>query len=169
MLRECLVVSSMRLGFSFIAPRQLGAVGDQLGRQFLTSVEWCTTGQPLFMSGARSPSISGASDCCFSGLVGAPDTVRCAQPTVAVGHASPAIAQPTVGRWRSWLTGQSGAPPDSPMNFSRMPLSFSREQLVHRWPAWRTGQFRCARPELMLAAHIQSFSKFVSLFFCHCF
>jgi hypothetical protein len=42
MLRECLVCSSMRLGVSFIAPRKLGAVGDQLGRQFLPSVEWCT-------------------------------------------------------------------------------------------------------------------------------
>jgi hypothetical protein len=30
MLRECLVVCSMRLGVLFIAPRQLGAVGDQL-------------------------------------------------------------------------------------------------------------------------------------------
>jgi hypothetical protein len=32
----------MRLGVSFLAPRQIGAVGDQLGRQFLPSVEWCT-------------------------------------------------------------------------------------------------------------------------------
>jgi hypothetical protein len=36
------LVSSMRLGVPFIAPRQLGAVGDNLGRQFLPSVEWCT-------------------------------------------------------------------------------------------------------------------------------
>jgi hypothetical protein len=42
MLSECLVYYSMRLGVSFIAPRQLGAVGDQLGRQILSSVEWCT-------------------------------------------------------------------------------------------------------------------------------
>jgi hypothetical protein len=42
MLRECLVSSSMRLGVSLIAQRQLGVVGDQLGRQFLPSVEWCT-------------------------------------------------------------------------------------------------------------------------------
>jgi hypothetical protein len=42
MLRECLVYCSMRLGVPFIAPRQLGAVGDQLGRQILSSVEWCT-------------------------------------------------------------------------------------------------------------------------------
>jgi hypothetical protein len=81
------------------------------------------------------------------------------------------IAWTTVGRWRSWLTGQSGAPPDSLMNFSRTPLSFSRDQPVHRRPAWRTGHcpvhprtVRCARLELMLAAHSQSFSKFVSLF-----
>jgi hypothetical protein len=26
----------------FYSPRQLGAVGDQLGRQILPSVEWCT-------------------------------------------------------------------------------------------------------------------------------
>ena len=42
MLRECLVFSSMRLGVPFIAPRQLGVVGDQFGRHFLPSVEWCT-------------------------------------------------------------------------------------------------------------------------------
>jgi hypothetical protein len=81
------------------------------------------------------------------------------------------IARTTVGRWRSWLTEQSGAPPDSPVNFSRTPLSFSREQSVHRRPAWHTEHcpvhhwtVRCAKPELMLAAHSQSFSKFVSLF-----
>jgi hypothetical protein len=42
MFLESLVFSSMRLGVPFIAPRQLGAVGDNLGRQFLPSVEWCT-------------------------------------------------------------------------------------------------------------------------------
>jgi hypothetical protein len=42
MLSECLVYCSMCLGVPFIAPRQLGAVGDQLGRQILSSVEWCT-------------------------------------------------------------------------------------------------------------------------------
>jgi hypothetical protein len=41
-LRECLVFCSMRLGVPFIAPRELGAVGHQFGRQFLPSVEWCT-------------------------------------------------------------------------------------------------------------------------------
>ena len=39
MLSECLGYSSIRLGVPFIAQRQLGAVGDNLGRQFLPSVE----------------------------------------------------------------------------------------------------------------------------------
>jgi hypothetical protein len=34
--------SSICLGVPFIAPRQLGAVGDQQGRPFLPSVGWCT-------------------------------------------------------------------------------------------------------------------------------
>jgi hypothetical protein len=42
MLKVCLGYSSMRLGVPFIAPRQLGAVGDQQGRQFLPSVGWRT-------------------------------------------------------------------------------------------------------------------------------
>jgi hypothetical protein len=32
----------MHLGVPFIAPRQLGTVGDQLRRQILPCVEWCT-------------------------------------------------------------------------------------------------------------------------------
>jgi hypothetical protein len=31
-----------------------------------------------------------------------------------------------------WLTGQSDAPPDSPVNFSRTPLNVSRERRLHR-------------------------------------
>jgi hypothetical protein len=42
MLKVCLGYSSMRLGVPFIAPRQLGAVGGILGRQFLPSVGWRT-------------------------------------------------------------------------------------------------------------------------------
>jgi hypothetical protein len=57
MIKECFFHSSMRLGVPFIAPRQLGAVGGNLGRQFLPSVGW-STGQ----SGAppdRHCSVSG--------------------------------------------------------------------------------------------------------------
>jgi hypothetical protein len=40
MIKECLGYSSMRLGVPFIAPRQLGAVGGNFGRQILPSVGW---------------------------------------------------------------------------------------------------------------------------------
>jgi hypothetical protein len=42
MIKECLVYSSMRLEVPFIAPRQLGVVRSNLGRQFLPSVGWRT-------------------------------------------------------------------------------------------------------------------------------
>jgi hypothetical protein len=42
MIKECLCISSMRLGVPFIAPRQQGAVGGNQGRQFLPSVGWRT-------------------------------------------------------------------------------------------------------------------------------
>jgi hypothetical protein len=70
LLSECLGSSSMRLGVPFIAPRQLGAVGDQQGRQFLPSVGW-RTGQ----SGAPPDS-----HCSMSGADLLPNL---AQPTVA--------------------------------------------------------------------------------------
>jgi hypothetical protein len=41
MFLESLVYSSMCLGVPFIAPRQLGVVGGQLGRPDLPSVGWC--------------------------------------------------------------------------------------------------------------------------------
>jgi hypothetical protein len=111
MLSECLVDSSMRLGVPFIAPRQLGAVEDQLGRPILPSVEWCT-GQ----SGAPPDSHC---SCLVRDLlpflahptVGprgqlAHRTVRCPLPTVGTTTCRAKIARPTVGD--RWLTGQSG-------------------------------------------------------------
>jgi hypothetical protein len=62
--------SSMRLGASFIASRQLGAVGGNLGRQFLPSVGW-RTGQ----SGTPPNR-----HCSWSGADRLP---KMAQPTVA--------------------------------------------------------------------------------------
>jgi hypothetical protein len=99
-LNECLGNSSMRRGVPFIAPRQLGAVGDQHGRLSLPSVEWRTgqSGAPpdrsCRWSSARSPSKFGISDRCSSGLTGATDTVRCTpdslvhQLTVGAVHVS---------------------------------------------------------------------------------
>jgi hypothetical protein len=42
LIKECLVCSSMRLGVPFIAPRQLGDVGSNPGRQILPSIGWHT-------------------------------------------------------------------------------------------------------------------------------
>jgi hypothetical protein len=92
-LNECLGNSSMRLGVPFIAPRQLGAVGDQYGRLSLPSIEWCTgqSGAPsdrsCRWSGVRSPSKFGISDRCSSGLTGAPDSPM-HQLTVGAVHVS---------------------------------------------------------------------------------
>jgi hypothetical protein len=175
--------SSMRLGVPFIAPRQLGAVGGQQGRPSLPSVEW-RTGQ----SGAPPASHcrrSGADLLSFLAqmtlgprdrlahrtLSGAHRTVQCAQPTVATGHASSADCAADRCAGNRWFTGQSGEPPNNPVNYSCTPPNFSRERPVHRKPAWRTGHgpvhhrtVRCARPSWTLAAHNQVFCN--SFFSC---
>jgi hypothetical protein len=151
----------------FIGPRGLGAVESNPGTQFLPSVGWRTRqfGAP-------------------------PDTVRCpisfqnwrSRPlqswsrwgtrhiTVDPGHSRGRIARSTVGPADRWLTGQPGAPPDSPVNYSRTSPDFSRERPVHQSSAWRTGQcpmhhrtVRCARLSWVLAVHSQAF--FISFLF----
>jgi hypothetical protein len=113
MFSECLLFCSMRLGVPFIASRQLGAVGDQLGRQILPSVEWCTgkSGAPPDMNSScpvldflpsRVQPTVGPSDPL------AHRTVWCDHPTVGSATCHPLIAQMTVGRGRLWLTRQSG-------------------------------------------------------------
>jgi hypothetical protein len=127
------VFSSMRLGVPFIAPRQLGAVECIPGRQFLPSVAWRTgqSGAPPDTVWCGSPSLSREADHRHLGAVGAPDTVRCTpdspvpSPDRWLGHVSCADRAADC-----WLTGQSGAPPDSPVNFSRTPLITSQEQQV---------------------------------------
>jgi hypothetical protein len=138
MFKVCLVYSSMRIGVPFIASRQLGAVGSNLGRQILPSVGW-RTGQ----SGAppdRHCSQSGA-DClpkiaqstvaemeplAHRTLSDAHRTVRCPLPTVGAVTRHAPIARPTVSAIDRWLTGQSGAPPNSP------PLNDFRERRLRR-------------------------------------
>jgi hypothetical protein len=124
-----LVISSMRLGVPFIAPRQLGAVGDQVGRHFLPSVEWCT-GQ----SGAPPDNHY---SCPMRELL-----PHLAQPTVAppspLAHRTLRCDQPTIGRKHRWLTRQSGAPPNSPVNFSHFTFFISQDRRVRH--GWLTGQ-----------------------------
>jgi hypothetical protein len=102
MFNECLVCCSMRLGVPFIAPRQLGVVGDQHGRSILFSVEWRTgqSGAPPDMNSRcsvldllpnRAQSTVGPRvRLALRTLSGTHQTVWCAQPTVGAGHVSPA-------------------------------------------------------------------------------
>jgi hypothetical protein len=69
MIKECLGDTSLRLRVPFIAPRQLGAVGTQQGRQFLPSVGWRT------------------------GQSGAPPDIHC---SLSSADLLPKMAQPTV-------------------------------------------------------------------------
>jgi hypothetical protein len=141
MIKECLVFSSMRLGVPFIAPRQLGAVESNPGRQFLPSVGW-HTGQ----CGAppnRHCSVSGAD--CFPKLVlptvedleplahrtlsGAHRTVRCPHQTVGSatrGLRGRPLARPTVGS------------PDSPVHHQTvwwfLAVRRRRDPRAANWP-----------------------------------
>jgi hypothetical protein len=135
MLRVCLVFSSMLLGVPFIAPRQLGAVESNPERLSLPSVGWCTgqSGAPPDTVRCWFLSYSGAADRWRFGAVGTPDSP--VPPSDRwLGHASRADCAAD-----RWLTGQSGAPPDSPVIFSRTLPTKSREQPVWPKPAWRTG------------------------------
>jgi hypothetical protein len=134
MIRECLCISSMRLGVPFLAPRQLGAVESNPGRQFLPSVGWRTgqSGVPpdmhCLVSGAdcfpklTQLTVEDLEPLAHRTLSGVHRTVRCTLDSPVppsdhwLGHASRADC--AVDRW---LTGQSSAPPDSLVNFSRTP------------------------------------------------
>jgi hypothetical protein len=94
-------------------------------------------------------------------LSGAHRTVRCDYPIIGSATCRLLIAQTTVGRGRLWLIGQSGAPPDSPVIFSRDTFSFSREQRVHRWRLghgrWRlTGQSGGPPDNLVIYCHVSA-------------
>jgi hypothetical protein len=113
----------------------------------------CITGKPLFMSGARSPSYSGANDRCRFVAVGAPDTVRCLLPTVAlavVGSPDSPVHHRTV-RWIIVIRRQT---------FLRAACS-PEFSLAHR-------TVRCARLSWTSAVHshvtCNSFLLFFSLF-----
>jgi hypothetical protein len=109
MFRVCLVYSSMRLRDPFIAPRQLGAVESNPGRQFLPYVGWCTgqSGVPpdrqCSVSGAdcfpklAQPTIEDLEPLAHRTLSGAHRTVRCPIQTVGSATCHAQIARPTVG------------------------------------------------------------------------
>jgi hypothetical protein len=159
----------MRLGVPFIAPRQRGAVEDQLGRPILPSVEWCTG-----HSGAPPDNYCSCSVLDFfpyeeQSTVGPRD--RLAHRTLSGAHRTVWCAQPIVGVGGRWLTRQSGAPPDSPVNYSRTPLSkpesgeFTADQPgAPDTVRCTTGQSGAPDQSYCLAAHSQVFSN-LFLFF----
>jgi hypothetical protein len=144
MLSECLGSSSMRLGVPFIAPIQLGAVEDQQGRLSLPSVEWRTrqSGAPpdgyCSLSGAdllpflAQTTIAAPGQLAHRTLSGAHRIVWCPLLTVKAATRRSWIARPTVGADDRWLTGQSSAPPDSPVNYSHVAFLFSQGRRVRR-------------------------------------
>jgi hypothetical protein len=96
-------------------------------------------------------------------LSGAHRTVRCPHQTVGSATCLARIARPTIGTVDRWLTGQSGAPPDSPVIYSRTPPTKSREQPFHQsqpstghCPVHRT--VWCIQTEQSLGCSSQAFS-----------
>jgi hypothetical protein len=148
----------MRLGVPFIAPRQLGAVESISRRQFLPSVVWRTgqSGAPLDTVRCGFLSFFGEADRWRFGAVGAPDSPV---PLLTVGSAKrrARITRPTVGQADCWLTGQSGAPPDSLVIYSRTPLIASREQPVDRRQPGAPDTVRCTQTVQSLSCLAKSF------------
>jgi hypothetical protein len=125
--------SSMRLGVPFIAPRQLGAVESNSGRQFLPSVASRTTRHCpvrisflIWRSRPLAPGSRWRTEHCpvHTGQSGAPSRPL-ARPRVLRKSRSRPLARPTVGS-----PDTVRCTPDSPVNYSRMLLISSREQQV---------------------------------------
>jgi hypothetical protein len=167
MLKVCLVFSFMRLGVPFIVPRQLGAVESNPGRQILPSVDWCTGHCPVHhrtLSGAdffpvlAQPTVDDLEPLAHRTLFGAHWTVRCPHQTVGPATRHARIARPTVGKADRWLTGQSGAPLDSPVIYSRTPPFNSRERPFHQSQPGAPDTVRCTQTEQSLGCSSQVFS-----------
>jgi hypothetical protein len=126
----------MSLGVPFIAPRKLGAVEDQQGRLSLPSVEWrigqsgappdshCRRSGADLLPFLAQMTVASPGQMAHRTLSGAHRTVWCTLPTIGAGHTSPADCAADHCAGDRWLTGQSGAPLDSPMNYSRTPPNF---------------------------------------------
>jgi hypothetical protein len=104
-------------------------------------------------------------------LSGAHRTVRCPLLTVGSATRRARITRPTVGWADCWFTGQSGAPPDRLVIYSRTPPSKSREQPVDRRQPGApdtvrctTGQSGAPRPSSLLVVHNQLLHNCFSCF-----
>ena len=134
----------MRLGVSFIAPRQLGAVESILGRLILPSIDW-RTGQ----SGARFLSKNGAVDRWQPESRWRTGHVWCTPDSPVppssrwLGHVS--CADRAADRWpgRPLAHRTVRCTPDSPVNYSRTPPMKSREQQVRTSQPGAPDTVRC--------------------------
>jgi hypothetical protein len=96
------------------------------------------SGADFFPSLAK-PTVGVSEPLAHRTLSGAHRTVRCPLLTVGSATRRARITRPTVGRADCWLTGQSGAPPDSPVIFSRTPpMKPESNQLTNASLAHRT-------------------------------
>jgi hypothetical protein len=137
-LKGCLVYSSMCLGVPFIAPRQLGAVESNLGRQSLPSLAWRTgtSGAHRTLSGARFLFLNGAADRWQPESRWCTGHVRCTPDSPVplssrwLGHVS--RADRATDRWpgRPLAHRTVRCTPDSPVNYSRTSPVNSREQPI---------------------------------------
>jgi hypothetical protein len=73
------------------------------------------SGADFFPSLAK-PTVGDSEPLAHRTLSGAQRTVRCSLLTVGLATRRARITRPTVGPADCWLTGQSGAPPDSPVH-----------------------------------------------------
>jgi hypothetical protein len=141
MLRVCLGDSSMRLGVPFIAPRQLGAVGGIP----VPPDSHCSCPVRDLLPFLAHPIVADLWQLAHRTLSDAHRTlsdahriVRCPLPTVGAPTRRAKIARPTVSAVDRWLTGQSGAPPDSLVNFIRTPLILFPRATTSPWTTHRT-------------------------------
>jgi hypothetical protein len=91
----------------------------------------------------RSRSLTNLEPLAHRTLSGAHRTFQCSHQTVGSATRHARIARPTVGSANRWLTGQSGAPPDSPVIFSRTPPLSSRERPVDQRQPGAVETVRC--------------------------
>jgi hypothetical protein len=99
MIKECLVYSSMRLGVPFIAPRQLGAVGEQSRKAILAFYRVAhrtLSGADCFPILAQ-PTVEDLESLAHRTLYGAHWIVRCPHQTVGPATHHERIARSTVG------------------------------------------------------------------------
>jgi hypothetical protein len=158
------VCSSMRLGVPFIAPRQLGAVESNLGRQFLPSVVWRTgqSGAHRTLSGARFLSLNGEADRWQTWSRWRTGHVWCTPDSPVppssrwLGHVS--RADRAANRWpgRSLVQRTVRCTPNSPVNYSRTsPVNYRERPLRSNQPG-APDTVRCSTLSRFLAARAKT-------------